>query len=171
MYNTIAQSKDVAEALSYWATAGGILVTIVAGSAAYWKYRRDQRAHRWDQAVESMGRFMDLGIEHPEFYPGCWSTGVQSDPVRKNKYTYFMARFLWAAEDILMNMPPDDHMWHQALKKTMYEHADYFRSPEAAEELAGYCQPLQQLVAEALKDPAARQAETTPKPPRTRRAR
>lgn len=166
----IAQSKDVAEALSYWATAGGIVVTIVAGSAAYWKYRRDQRAHRWDQAVDSMGRFMDLGIEHPEFYPGCWSAGVQSDPVQKNKYTYFMARFLWAAEDILMNVPPDDHMWDKALKKTMYEHADYFRSSEAAEELVGYCEPLRRLVAEALREVAARRPETgTPKPSRKRR--
>lgn len=165
MYNSIAQSKDVAEALSYWATAGGIVVTIIAATAAYWKYRRDQRTHRWDQAVESMGHFMDLGIEHPEFYPGCWSAGVQSDPVRKNKYTYFMARFLWAAEDILMNVPPDDHMWDQALKKTIYEHADYFGSPEAAEELVGYCEPLRQLVAAALREFAARQAEISGRAP------
>lgn len=53
MVEAIIQSKDLAEALSYWATTGGIMIAVVAGLAAYWKYHRDQAQHEWDQARQS----------------------------------------------------------------------------------------------------------------------
>jgi hypothetical protein len=39
---------------------------------------------------------MDVAIANPEFRPGYWTDVAQNDSVAKNKYLWFMARFLAA---------------------------------------------------------------------------
>ena len=149
MQNSIVATRDMAEALSYWATTGGIIVAVVAGAAAYWKYRRDRAAHDWDRAYESYKQFIDLAIAHPEFHPGFWTAVAATDKIACNKYRWFMARFLWACEEVLL-CTADSREWRESLTTTLLEHVDYLASPEGSEDLRGYYEPVQRLVAEAL---------------------
>lgn len=147
----IVAHKDFAEALSYWATTAGIGVAVIAGLGAYWRYRRDVQLHEWDRAREAYASFLELAISNPEFYPGCYSKIAARDPVARNKYVWFMARFLWACEEVLMSCPKDPEVWHAAFAVVILEHKDYFLAPEGQEEIGCYYPPLTALIRSTLR--------------------
>jgi hypothetical protein len=141
--------KDLAETLSYWATTAGIIIAVLAGAAAYWKFRKDHKLHEWDRARVSYERFMDLAIQHPQFYPGSWSNIADSDHMLMNQYRWFMGRFLWACEEILV-CSPDDLNWQDALALVVAEHVDYFTSPEGKLDAACYYDVVQKWLSKSI---------------------
>lgn len=145
----ILLDKNLAETLSYWATTAGIIIALLAGAAAYWKYRQDHKLHEWDRARVSYERFMEIAIQHPQFYPGSWTSTVVKDPVVMNEYRWFMARFLWACEEIIM-CSPDDLNWQESLTTVVGEHFDYFISPEGKLDTACYYEPVQAWLSRAI---------------------
>lgn len=143
--------KELAETFSYWATTLGIIVALGGGIGAYWKYRSDQAAREWERARQSYVSFMDLAITHPEFCPSYWSDTAEHDPVAKNKYLWFMARFLWASEEVLLSAPR--HIdWESSIRLVVNEHLDFFRSDTGVAELAGYTPTLSAIILKALDD-------------------
>lgn len=173
-------NRELAETFSYWATSLGIVVALAGGFWAYWKHRGDRQQHRWDEARRLYGSFIDIAIDHPEFYPGRWSDLAEQDPELTNSYRWLMARFLWAAEDIVLHLNPSDEegrkAWINAIKVTICEHADFFRSPAGLIERECYYEPLTLIIDQTLEDecPPAPEAPTraapeTAAPPRPRR--
>ena len=143
--------KDLAETMSYWATTLAILFALIGGAYALWKYRADRKHHIGDQARNAYGAFMKLALEHPEFFPGCW-TSIHSDPVQRNKFEWYIAHFLWSSEDILTHDPKDRGGYVAGIRDTILEHSDYFSSDAFAEkEASGYCSSLQRLIADSVR--------------------
>jgi hypothetical protein len=156
----IVQNKDFAEALSFWATTAGIGVAFLAGIAAYWRYRKDVQLHEWDRAREAYARFLEIAISNPEFFPGYYTKVAIADPTARNKYVWFIARFLWACEEVLKSCPDSPGVWHSAFKVVIKEHKDYFEAPEGQEEIACYYPPVSALIHEALREAKAEQLLT-----------
>lgn len=159
--------KDLAETMSYWATTLAILFAIIAGVYTLWKYRIDQKLQVRNQARDAYGQFMKLALEYPEFVPGCW-TRIQSDPVQKNKFEWYMAHFLWSSEDILMYDPKDKEGHLAGIRDTILEHCDYFSSESfAKKEADGYCATLRDLIENTVGEVGAgiaTAAKSSPKP-------
>jgi hypothetical protein len=152
---TIAESKDAAEALSYWATAAGIFLAIVAGAAASWSYFRDQKVDHWKSANELYGQFLDDAIAHPEFYSGCWTDGVSKNKAKAGQYSYFVGKFLWICEQIAFGKDYDDE-WRDCLRIIMREHVDYLQSSQFALERDGYSRAIIKLIDEVCSEQSER---------------
>jgi len=153
MLRTLSDA-NLAELLANWVTAVGVLAAAAGGLWAYWRYRADQRQHRWDQARSLYGSFIDIAIANPEFRPNFWSDVAEHDEEARNKYRWLMARFLWAAEDIVLNLDKADddgrRAWVAAIEVTAREHADFFASPDGQIEKTCYYKPLVRIIDEAL---------------------
>jgi hypothetical protein len=147
----IVAHKDLAEALSYWATSLGIIIALATGIIAFVKYNRDQRQHEWDRARCSYERFIELAIENPQFGPGYWSSPAAQHPSDRNKFRWFMARFLWACEEVLISVPIDPQMWCDAMRIVIMEHIDFFTDPAIEAEVVCYEAPVRALVEEAIR--------------------
>ena len=142
---------DFAETMSYWATTFGVVAVIIAGAWAYWRYRADRRVQEWDRARQAYVSFIDIAIANPEFYPGSWSRNVKNNPIAKNKYIWFIARFAWASEEMLLTMPPEERaFWHISIQGIVREHLDFFCSPEGQAELACYHPALIEVISPAI---------------------
>ena len=144
----VAGTVAIAEALSYWATAAGILIAVIAGAAAVVKYLIDRRHDDWRRASELYGDFLDCALAHPQFYPGCWEP-VSKDPKLENQYSYFVGKFLWTCEAIVLGRDYDSE-WKDCLKIIMREHVDYLRSTRFAVERDGYDRRVIALVDEVI---------------------
>jgi hypothetical protein len=152
LVTTISQSKDLAEALSYWATAAGILVAMIAGAAASWRYFRDQKLDHWKSSNELYGEFLNDAIAHPEFYSGCWADGVSKSKEKANQYSYFIAKFLWICEQIVLGKDYDEE-WRDCLKIIIREHIDYLDSIQFRRERVGYSRAVIDIIDEVLVEP------------------
>ena len=149
-WSQIVASRPMAEALSYWATAAGILVAVVAGLVAVIKYYADRRHGHWEAASALYGDFLDCALAHPQFYPGCWSE-ASSDPAFENQYTYFVGKFLWTCEAIILGRGYDSE-WEDCLKIIMREHLEYLRSARFAVEMPGYDRRIIAMINEVISE-------------------
>ena len=157
---SIASSKDVAEALSYWATAVGIIVTVVVGIAGLLKYFVDQQNEQWRRADELYGEFLDNAIAYPQFYGGNWAKRIAKDAELANQYTYYVGKFLWIFEQIIRSKAYD-HEWRDDLKIILMEHGDYFASDRFEIEKPGYERALIRLIDEVVAERAERTARSS----------
>jgi len=147
----IVASKHLAQALFWWTGALAFFVGTVGGVAAWIKYWRELKARQWDRAYQAYESFLDIAIDNPEFIPGYWSDPART-PEEKNKYRWFMARFLWAAEQALRRVPEKREEWERVVKVMLREQADFLSAPEAAEEVECYYGPLKRLIDEAVEE-------------------
>lgn len=144
--------KDVAETI---AKTAGIISALIAVAFGLWKYRKNRRNQVGDHVRETYRGFMKLALECSEFFPGCWSR-IQSDPVQRNRFEWFIAHFLWCCEDILMHDPKDLEGYVAGMRNTILEHRDYFSSDAFVEqELSTYGLPLRGLIATTLRGAGA----------------
>jgi hypothetical protein len=146
----IAASLPVAEALSHWATAAGIVVALVAGIAALTKYYVDRRRDHWKYASDLYGNFMDTALAHPQFYPGCWPR-ICKDPMLENQYSYFVGKFLWTCEAIILGRGYDSE-WRDCLKVIMREHVDYLVSERFGMERGAYDRRIIAMIDEVVSE-------------------
>lgn len=147
---SLLSNREFAETLSYWATTGGIIIGLGGALIAYWTYRSNLKVQEWERARASYGAFIDTAISNPEFIPGYWTNSAQQDPMKMYKYLWFMAKFLWAAEEILKSMLSEKDAWRSAIGLVIREHADFFTSPVGQFESRHYAEPLTKLLRETL---------------------
>jgi hypothetical protein len=149
---------DPAQIAFWWSGAAAFVVAALSGGAASFKYWRELKARRWDRAHKSYEGFLDIAINNPEFISGYWSEATRTTE-EKNKFRWFMARFLWAAEQALLGVPERRKEWEQVVKVMLREHRDFITASEAKDEVDCYYGPLRDLIAEI------RNTETLPSPP------
>jgi hypothetical protein len=92
--------------------------------------------------------YLKLTIEHPEFTKG----GLKKCKGKKERerYKWFVAHFLWGAEEIL-SFVGKDKVWRHNLLIQAKHHRDYLTDPTfQSEDLTGYSPALRELVAEAI---------------------
>ncbi len=150
MGDWLVQNKDLAEALSYWATFLGIVVAVLAGLLALTKHYLDLREARWNQATTLYFDFINCAFENPDLNNNFWRNRDESDLTAKVRYDYFIAKFLWASDDILSNQTCDDD-WRNSIKIVVGEHVSYFSSPEFQKESHVYCAPLLRIVEDVVR--------------------
>jgi hypothetical protein len=146
--------KDVAQILFWSAGALAFVVATIGGIAAWPKYWRELKAREWDRAHEAYEKFLDVAIDNPEFVPGYWSAPART-PEERNKYRWFMARFLWAAEQALLRVPERREEWEKVVRVMLREHADFIAAPQARDEVACYYGPLKRLIEDVMEEAAA----------------
>jgi hypothetical protein len=158
MTEAIVGTKDLAEALSYWATISGIIIALVAGLSAYWKYRKDRESHDWDRAREAFTRFNALAIDNPQFHPGCWTNLPPDNLELRNKFEWYAGAMLWACEEIYFSTEARDRAWLETVRILIRDHVDYFSSPEFAEDRGGYAEPILDIIDQCCADAALSRA-------------
>jgi len=147
--------KDVAQTLFWMTGATAFVVATIGGVAAWPKYWRELKAREWDRAHQAYEKFIDVAINNPEFVAGYWSYSTCT-PENRNKYRWFMARFLWAAEQALLRVRRRRrNEWERVIKAMLREHADFIASPEARDEVDCYYGPLKRLIRETVEEARA----------------
>ena len=152
--NWVVQNKDLAEALSYWATALGIVLAVAAGGLAAIRYFLDRRHEHWQRADALYGEFLDCALTYPQFSGANWAGTVENDPILRNQYSYFVGKFLWICEQII-NGKAYDAEWRDCLKIIMREHRDYLRTDYFAVEKPAYERSIIELIDEVLAEDEA----------------
>ncbi|HYD37477.1 MAG TPA: hypothetical protein VEA60_07680 [Allosphingosinicella sp.] len=145
---------DPAQIAFWWSGAAAFLVAAVGGLTASVKYWLELKARRWERAHKSYEGFLDIAIKNAEFTRGYWSETTRT-PEERNKYRWFMVRFLWAAEQALIGVPEHEEEWKRVVRVMLREHADFIASPEARDEVDCYYGPLRQLIRETIEEARA----------------
>jgi hypothetical protein len=152
----------VAARLFWLSGAFAFLVATATGIFAGPKYWRELQAREWDRAHQAYEKFLDVAIQHPKFVSGYWSCPDLTAEDR-NQYRWFMARFLWAAEQALLRVSWWRRKeWKRAIKVMLREHADFIAAPEARDEVDCYYGPLKKLIRDVIEE--ARVLDPPPAP-------
>jgi len=149
MTNWIVSNKDLAEALSYWATVVGILVAVIAGIWVFWRYLQDRRMQRWSDARALYADVINVSIEYPELNGKCWETTDPNDHSARYRYEFYVAKMLMAFEEIVY-LHTFDECWKAAIRIYIKDHIKYFVSKEFESELVAYYQPLREIILETI---------------------
>ncbi|MBX9728602.1 MAG: hypothetical protein K2X31_06820 [Sphingopyxis sp.] len=146
----IVESSDLAEALSYWATALGIVVAIGAGLFSLWQSSIDRRHQRLMRARELYDDYLKMSMDHPHFFMNFWDQQNVTD-LERERYVGFVSYMLNGIEDMLVfdGRAP----WHESLKGDLRFHQSYLRSVEFAKLLPGYFGETQALIRAVIEEP------------------
>ena len=147
--NWIVSNKDLAEALSYWATAFGIVVAVAAGIWVLWKYIQDRRMQRWLEARALIADVINMSIQYPELNGKFWENVDQNDHAAIYRYEFYISKMLMAFEEIIYSYTFDDH-WKEAIKLYIKDHINYFVSKNMEREMVGYNQELREIISETI---------------------
>ena len=147
--NWLATNHDALEGLASLATFLTLIAFTVGGWFALFRYRSDKREAEWNRAHALYGNFLDAALQNPEMHPRFWSTAKAKDIIQQNRYVYFVAKFLWACEEILTS-PHADETWPLAVQVIMREHADYLASDHFALDKEFYYEPVKLLINQVI---------------------
>ena len=146
----IIESKDLAEALSYWASALGIVAAIFAGLWVIWKHSADKKQDLIFRARELYDNYIRLSIDYPEFFIEYWKRADISD-IDRERYIGFVSYMLNGIEDIiLVDKNPE---WRESIKADLRFHQDFFRSPYFTMLKECYFEDTQRLIDEVIAEP------------------
>jgi hypothetical protein len=126
------------------------LVAFVVGVVGFGLTLKQLKLNRLNQrettAKATYREFLKLAVEHPDLAEGDYQAIKQKG--LQAKYDWFVAYFLWAAEEIL-NYDPKE--WQKNLEAVAIKHCEYFRTSEFQnEELPLYTDTARALVGSAL---------------------
>ena len=146
----IVDNKDLAEALSYWATALGIVIAIIAGILATARAYFEHRQGRWSHARDLYNDHMRLSIDHPEFYCDFWNKeGVSG--IQRASYINYVSFLLTAIEDIVtIDGRPE---WRNSLLSDLRPHKTYLASPAFEVERMCYFEEVRALIDVVIDEP------------------
>ena len=147
MTEWLVQHKDLAEALSYWATSGGILVAVFAGVLTVLASRQQRRQDNWNKAHELHSIHLQNALKYPEFFDNYWNRENLSaeDRWRYRKFVTFM---IWGIEDIAEANYDED--WRKAMLYDLAEHSSYLGHEVFQSERACYFTSVKGLIDEAI---------------------
>jgi hypothetical protein len=151
MMNWLTTNQLGLAGLASLATFLTLLAFTVGGIFALIRYRSDKRDAAWDRARTLYGTFLDDAFQNPEMHPFFWSTPKAKDVVLRIKYIYFIAKLLWACEEILTS-PCADDTWPATMEVIMKEHVDYLCSDEFEQEKSFYYAPVRTLLEKVIGD-------------------
>jgi len=148
---------------AFWAAgAVSFLVAAVTGLVAFLRYRKEADAKDWERAHGAYERFLAVALDHAEFTGRYWSSEAGQDAANRTKFRWYMARFLWAAEQALKSVPEREQRdWKRAIKIVLREHADFLSDPQIAPEVDCYSEPLRQLIHEIVGKHTTAPSQTT----------
>jgi hypothetical protein len=108
---------------------------------------RTARDHQRETTAKATYReFLTLAIEHADLAEGDYQAIKRNG--RQAKYDWFVAYFLWAAEEIL---DYDEKEWQKNLEAVAAKHCEYFQTPEFQnKELPLYTDKAKALVGSVL---------------------
>lgn len=106
------------------------IVTLVAASAAcafaWWQLDVNRRNQRETTAKTIFREYLKLTIEYADFAKGGIKRFKKSE---REQYKWFVANFLWAAEEMLAFAKNDD-VWKRNLQLHAKAHRDYLTSDD-----------------------------------------
>jgi hypothetical protein len=148
----IVASKDLAEALSYWATALGIVVAIVAGLLAVARSYFEYREARWSRARDLYNNYLLMSIDRYHFYCDFWNDETKSRAERES-YIGYMHYLLTAIEDIVtIDRRPE---WRVSLLSDLRPHKAFLSSPEFERERDCYFSEVRELIDIIVSEPVS----------------
>jgi hypothetical protein len=150
MINWIISNKDLAEALSYWATAFGIVVAVFAGVWGLWRYVQDRKVQRWLDARALYTEVIDVSIQYPELNGTFWKNVNPDDQASTYRYEFYIAKMLMAFEELIYTNQFNEY-WREAIIIYIEDHIDYFFSKQYGRESLAYCEPLRDIILEVKK--------------------
>jgi hypothetical protein len=146
----IIQSRDLAESLSFWATAFGILIAVAAGLFTLWQSSRERRHQRLMRARELYDDYLKLSIEYPLFFDNYWLKDDVGHEERE-RYVCFVAYMLNGVEDILLFDGRNE--WRESVKADLRFHQPYLRSRDFNKLFDGYFTPTKEVISEVIAEP------------------
>jgi hypothetical protein len=115
------------------------IVAIIGLGLAVWQLWLIRTNQRETTAKGTFREFLKLCVQAPDFANGKPSPGKESE------YEWFVAYFLWAAEDILKYSPKD---WEKNLQLHVRYHKDYLKNDKRfrEEDFPTYSSDVQALI-------------------------
>jgi hypothetical protein len=140
--------KDWTEVAPSIAPCVTLLAAIAAALFAWWQLRVNRYNQRETTAKNIFREYLKLTIEYPHFALGNYR---KHKGIERERYKWFVANFLWGAEEI-MSFAGDDNIWKHNLQIHADPHRDYFvgDSNFMAVDYFGYSRDVQTLVDDAI---------------------
>jgi hypothetical protein len=100
-------------------------VGVVGVFIAYRQFREGARGQRQAMAISAWQQYLELALEHPELsLPSSRKVEFAFDSEEYNRYRWFVASMLFAAEQVL-DAHPDDSAWRTTIKTQLMHHQVY----------------------------------------------
>src|ERR1700691_3045070 len=124
-------------------TAVIAFVALVIAGLTLGANRKNQRE---TTAKANFREFLKLCVEYPDF-----AYGIISKPKKREKYEWFVAHFLWAAEELL-EFTDGDLIWEENLKLHISYHRGFLQYDGTfrSEDLPAYSEKLRRLIDRTL---------------------
>jgi hypothetical protein len=119
------------------------IVALIGLGLACWQLWLIRTNQRETTAKGTFREFLKLCVQSPDLANGKPSSGKESE------YEWFVAYFLWAAEDILKYSPKG---WEENLQLHVRYHKDYLKNDKRFrdEDLPTYSRAVQDLIAKTV---------------------
>jgi hypothetical protein len=139
--------KDWAEIAPGLTPCVALLATIAAALFAWWQLKLGRTNQRETTAKTIFREYLKLTLEYPQFAVGGYH---EHEGIERERYKWFVANFLWGAEEIL-SFAGDDNVWKQNLQIHADPHRDYFVDDPTFMKIDyhGYSGDVQALVQDA----------------------
>jgi hypothetical protein len=129
-----------------WLTVAPIITPFVALAAVWVAYRQlslNRKNQRETTAKATFREFLKLCVQYPDLADGKPTSGKQDE------YEWFVAYFLWAAEEILEYSGKD---WETNLRLHMTYHKDFLKSDQTFrnEDFYAYSGAVQRLILDVV---------------------
>jgi hypothetical protein len=131
------------------------VVALIAVLVAWLQLALNRRNQRETTAKAVFRDYLRLAFDNPDLAAGDYLALCRAE--KKESYEWFVAYFLWAAEEIL-NFARRDKIWWDNLVGQAEQHRQYFETPQFKKELRGYSEKVKDLVNDALKRREGQQA-------------
>ncbi len=129
-----------------WLTAAPIFTPFVALAGVWVAYRQlslNRKNQRETTAKATFREFLKLGVQYPDLASG------KPTPGKQVEYEWFVAYFLWAAEEILEYSGED---WDANLRLHMTYHKDFLKNDQRFynEDFPTYSRAVQTLIRDVV---------------------
>ncbi|MGJ4957746.1 hypothetical protein ACQR1H_19035 [Bradyrhizobium sp. HKCCYLRH2015] len=120
------------------------LVAVVAVAIAWRQFHLNRQNQRETTANATFREFLKLCVQYPDLADG-------KPSINKDKYEWFVAHFLWAAEELLEF---DRDEWEKNLKLHLSYHSEFLRTDLRfrEEDLPTYSSDLRQFIRNGIEN-------------------
>lgn len=124
-----------------------VIAAAVAAGIALQQLRLNRENQRETTAKNVLREYLKLTIDYPMFAAGKFDKASEEE---REKYKWFVANFLWAAEEIL-SFAKDDAVWRDNLQLHANPHREFFVDPTfMKEDFVVYSRDVQLLIQNAI---------------------
>jgi hypothetical protein len=150
MYELVKSWAQIAPAFT-------LLVALCAVLVAWRQLTLNRNNQRETTAKAVFREYLKLAFDNPDLAAGGKHEAFVRN-AKKERYEWFVAYFLWAAEEIL-DFAGTDKIWWDNLLSQAKQHRDYLNKSEFRDkELGGYSEKVKTLVERAIEQTTEQQA-------------